>query len=166
MKRPGRLAKPTSRGPSRLRARERSLDLLSDLRRGDTTYSALLRKHHLDTRTAHKYLGRNLIGGANGKSVRASKSDRLVRPLFFPDSIGDLPARIRGSKAATRLSEFYRDRAKLLGGELSPSDFEAKWRGVHIAGKQVFADVTEIFRMQSADALGIESLYASTGGER
>src|SRR5207253_9785892 len=54
-------------------SRERSLALHSDLRRGEGSYSELLRKHHLDTRTAHKYLGRDLRGGTGGQRVRPSK---------------------------------------------------------------------------------------------
>src|SRR5207302_8768321 len=104
---------------SRLTAREkyshqRSLGLLSDLRRGEGPYSDLLRKHHLDTRTAHKHLGRNLLGGTRGQRVRASKADILMRELLFPTSAGDVPVHVRGSQAATKLSEFFRDRDKLL----------------------------------------------------
>jgi hypothetical protein len=47
--------------------RERALELLWELRRGDGPYSKLLRKHRLDARTARKYLGRNLLGGTHGR---------------------------------------------------------------------------------------------------
>jgi len=145
-------------------SRERSLALLSDLRRGEGPYSDLLRKHHLDTRTAHKHLGRNLLGGTRGQRVRASKADRLMRELLFPTSSGDVPVRVRGSQAATKLSEFFRDRDKLLRGKVSPEKFEAKWRGVRIAGQEVFADVAAIFLRANADDLKVETLYASVGG--
>src|SRR5438094_9347707 len=66
-------------------ARERSLALLPDLRAGKAPYSKLLRQHRVSTRTAHKYLGRNLGGGTRrGEPVRPSKSDRLLRELLFP----------------------------------------------------------------------------------
>ena len=145
-------------------SRERSLALLSDLRRGEGPYSDLLRKHHLDTRTAHRYLGGNLLGGARGKRVRASKADRLVRELLLPTSSGDLPVRTRSSQDATKLSEFFHDRDKLLRGKLNTGDFEAKWRGVRVADKELFADAAAIFRMANAGALKVENLYASTGG--
>jgi hypothetical protein len=38
------------------------------------------------------------------------------------------------------LSDYYNDREKLLRGKLSAAKFEAKWRGMRIAGKEVFAD--------------------------
>ena len=126
----------------------------------------LLRKHHLDSRTAHRYLGNNLIGGSPGQRVRATKSDRLVREVMFPTVFGDLPVLTRSSKDATRLSEFLHDRAKLLGGKLSADEFERKWRGVRIAGQEVLADSSEIFRMANAGVLKMENLYASTGGAR
>jgi len=147
-------------------ARERALNLLSDLRRGEGSYSELLSKHHLSSRTARKHLGRDLLGGTRGEPVRASKADRRVRELLFPMSFGDVPARIRGSKDATTLSEFFHDRDQLLRGKLSAEDFAVKWLGVRVAGKELFADAAEIFRMANADELKVEHLYASTGGEQ
>lgn len=88
-------------------APERALNLLSDLRRRKGSYSELLRKHRLGTRTAHKYLGRDLLGGSRGKPVRASKADRRVRLLMFPKDVGDVPIRTRSSRAATKLSEIF-----------------------------------------------------------
>jgi hypothetical protein len=144
----------------------RVLNFFSDLRGGKGSYSALLSKHHLDGRTVRKYLGRNLLGGTRGKPVRATKTDRLVRELMFPMSLGDTPALVRGSSAATKLSEFFHDRDQLLRGKLSADDFEAKWRGVLVAGQELFADAREILRMGNADLLKLETLYASTGGAR
>ena len=144
--------------------RERSLALLSDLRGGKGPYTELLRKHHLDTRTAHKYLGQDLLGETGGKRVRPSKADRRVRELLFPMSSGDLPILTRSSQDATKLSEFFHDRDKLLRGKLTAQTFEAKWRGVRIGGQEVFADVTVILDMANAGDLKVENLYASTGG--
>src|SRR5580692_1785411 len=88
---------------SRLGARERAtyertLNLLADLRRGRGSYSELLRKHRLSSRTAHKLLGRDLLGGTGGKPVRASKADRRIRDLFFPRAAGDVRIRTRSSR--------------------------------------------------------------------
>ncbi len=146
--------------------RERSLALLSDLRRGKGPYGKLLRKHKLDTRTAHMYLGRDLLGGTGGKPVRASKADRRVREVMFPKPFGDVPIRTRNSRDATKLSEFFHDRDKLLRGKLSAKSFEATWRGVRVAGEELFADVSVILGMADADVLKVEKLYASTGGAR
>src|SRR5436309_9127477 len=117
-------------------SRERSLALLSDLRRGEGSYSELLRKHHLDTRTAHKYLRRDLRGGTGGQRVRPSKADSRVRPLLFPDSSGDILARIRGSHTASKLAEFLHDRDKLLSGKLSADNLDAEGLGVRVAGQE------------------------------
>jgi len=170
-KRTSRKAHSISRSPqlASLTAREkasrdRSIALLSDLRRGEGPYWKLLRKHHLHTRTAHKYLGSDLIRGARGKRVRASKADSRIRNLLFPTASGDVPVRIRGSRAATNLSEFFRDRDKLLRGKMSADNFEARWLGVRIAGQEVFADAAVIFDRANAGDMKIENLYASTGG--
>jgi hypothetical protein len=144
---------------------EKSVALLFDLRTGKGTYAHLLRKHRLSSRTARKYLGPNLLRGANGR-VRASKADRLVRHLFFPMPFGDLPVTTRNSRDASRLSEFFNDREKLLSDKMNAREFEQKWRGMRIAGEEVFADSSEIFRMMNAGVLKMEHLYASTGSAR
>jgi hypothetical protein len=169
----GRKAKQNRRAPrySNLTAREkakydRTTNLVTDLRRGEGSYTELLRKHHLGSRTARKYAGRDLLGGTRGKPVRASKADRRVRELMFPRSYGDVPRTIRSSRDASKLSDYYRDRDKLLGNKLRASEFEKKWRGVHIAGEEVFTDAEAIFAMADAGDLRVENLYASTVGAR
>jgi hypothetical protein len=155
----------------RLTERERAkydqtTNLITDLRRGEGPFTELLKKHHLGSRTARKYGGRDLIGGTRGKPVRASKADRRVRLLMFPKAVGDVPIRTRNSRDATKLSEFFHDRDMLLRGKLRAYDFEAKWRGVHVAGRELFTDTNGIFQMADADELKIEHLYASTSRER
>jgi hypothetical protein len=93
--------------------------------------------------------------------VRATKADRRVRDLRFPQSSGDVRIRTRSSRDATALSEYYNDRDKLLRGKVSAEAFEAKWRGARIAGKEVFADATAILERANADDLKMENLYAS-----
>jgi hypothetical protein len=98
--------------------------------------------------------------------VRASKADRRVRDLKFPKSFGDVPIRTRSSRDATKLSEYYNDREKLLQGKLAIAKFQAKWGGVRIAGEEVVTDVRTIFEMAKADVLKMDSLYASVESER
>jgi len=168
-KRTSRTVKPHSLRYDSLTAREkatrkRALDLLSDLRRGEGAYGALLRKHHLDSRTARRYLGRDLIGRTGGERVHASKADRRVRELLFPTPSGDVPIRTRSSQDATKLSEFFHDRDKLVHGKLSADKFEAKWRGVRVAGQEVFADAAAISIRAHAGDLKVDNLYAGTVG--
>jgi len=174
--------KPQGSGTKRARARralpystltarqkatyDRTTNLVTDLRRGDGSYTELLRKHHLGSRTARKYAGRDLFGGTRGKPVRASKADRRARDLMFPQSSGDVRVRTRSSRDATKLSDYYNDRDKLLRGKLGVADFEAKWSGVRIAGQELFADAPVILEMAEADVLKLEDLYASVGPER
>jgi hypothetical protein len=100
------------------------------------------------------------VAGAFG----AAKSDRFTRNLLFPSPSGDIPRQIRGSKAATKLSEFFHDRDTLLHGRMSAREFEAKWRGVRIVGQEVFADAATILLRAHAGDLKVENLYASVGG--
>ena len=145
---------------------DRTTNLITDLRRGEGSYTELLRKHHLGSPTARKYAGGDLLGGTRGKPLRASKADRRVRELLFPIRSGDVPIRTRNSRDATQLSDYYNDRDKLLRGKLGVAEFEAKWRGVRIAGEAVFADAPAILEMADADVLKMEHLYASVGPER
>ena len=151
----------TERGKA---AYNRTTNFVTDVRSGKGPKHKLLREHHLSWRTAQKYGGRDLLlGGGRGKRVRASKADRRVRDLLFPMATGDAPIRTRSSRDATKLSDYYNDRERLLRGKLSIVKFEAKWRGVRIAGKEVFADATTILEMADADVLRMENLYASVG---
>lgn len=164
----GRIVKPRSPRYSTLNTREkatydRTTNLITDVRGRKGSWSELLRKHHLASRTARKYGGRDLLGGGRGKPVRASKADRRVRDLLFPMPTGDVAIRTWSSRDATMLSEYYNDREKLLRGTLSAAKFEAKWRGVRIAGEEVFADAGAILEMADADVLRMENLYASVG---
>ena len=143
-------------------AYRRSAQLVSDLRRRKGSYTTLLQTHHVDARTARKYAGSNL-SGVLGKPVRASKSDRMARELMFPTPFGDAPIVTRSSRDATKLSDFFQDRDKLLRSKLNANEFEAKWRGVSVAGRELFANVAEILRMANADVLKMENLYASAG---
>jgi hypothetical protein len=144
----------------------RAVDLLYDLRHGEGTYTKLLRKHRLSTRKARRYLGSNLLGGTRGKRMRPSKTDRLVRELMFPRSVGDVPELVRGLPAATKLSNFLQDRGDLLRGEMDAHEFEVKWRGVRVDGRELFANADAILRMAEADVLKVEDLYATVGPER
>jgi hypothetical protein len=98
--------------------------------------------------------------------VRASKADRRVRDLWFPDSFGDGHIRTRSSQDATKLSDYYNDRDKLLDNKMSAEEFEAKWRGVRVNSRELHADAVGIFRMENAGVLKLENLYASVGSER
>jgi hypothetical protein len=145
---------------------DRTTNLVTDLRRREGSYTELLRKHHLGSLTARRYAGRDLLGGTRGKPVRASKADRRVRNLMFPQSSGDVRIRTRSSRDATKLSDYFNDRDKLLRGKLGVAEFEAKWRGVRIEGEEVFADAPAILEMADADVLKMEHLYSSVGPER
>ena len=79
---------------------------------------------------------------------------------------GDLPVTIRDSRQASKLSEYFNDRDKLLSGKMTAREFETKWRGARVAGQEVFADASEIFRMANAGVLKMENLYASTSSAR
>jgi hypothetical protein len=144
----------------------RAIDLLYDLRNGEGPYTKLLHKHRLDRRKAREHLGPNLLDGTRGKRVRASKTDSLVRELMFPTSVGDVRELVRGLPAATKLSNFFQDRDKLLRGKLSAHDFETRWRGVRVDGREVFANAAVILRMADAEVLKMENLYASVGSAR
>ena len=87
-----------------------------------------------------------------------------MRELLFPTSSGDVPVRVRGSQAATKLSEFFRDRDRLLGNDMNAREFESKWRGVRIAGQEVFADAGTIFLRAEDGELKVDNLYATVGG--
>jgi hypothetical protein len=147
-------------------AYDRTTNLITDLRRGDGSYTELRRKYHLASSTARKYARRDLVGGTRGKPLRAKKADRRVRDLLFPMPSGDVPIRTRNSRDATKLSDYYNDRDKLLGNKMSAGKFEAQWWGVSIDGREVFAHADAIFRMEDAGILDLKDLYSNGGPEK
>ena len=46
---------------------------------------------------------------------------------------------------------------------MSVEEFEGKWSGVQIDGREVPSDGAEVLRMADADIFQIENLYASVG---
>lgn len=145
---------------------DRTTLLITDVRGRKGSWSELLRKHHLASRTARKYGGRDLLGGTRGRPVRASKADRRVRDLWFPYRSGDWRIRTRSSRDATKLSDYYNDREKLLDNKMSAEEFEAKWNGERVDGRELLADTDNIFRMANAGVLTLKDLYSSGGPEK
>jgi hypothetical protein len=146
-------------------ARERALAALARMRREGRSLRAAATAEGTSPGTVKRYVG-SALRQEPGGHYRPTPRDRIVRELLFPMASGDLPVRTRSSQDATMLSEFFHDRDKLLRGELSSNSFEEKWRGKRVAGRELFADAAEILRMGEADVLPLESLYASTTGER
>jgi hypothetical protein len=83
--------------------------------------------------------------------------------LCFRRLSGDVPVLVRGSRPATKLSSYFQDRERLLRNKMSAEEFEAKWRDVQVAGREIFADADGVLRMANADIFQIEHLYASVG---
>jgi len=97
-----------------------------------------------------------------GHAAEVGQAPRSAeRPTFYqvpialgagrsaPTELIDVPARHGGQ--AARLGAYMSDVGALLDGRLGGSDFETKWRGRRIAGRQVEyrpARVAEIMRQQ------------------
>ena len=101
---------------------------------------------------ASQYARAKLTGGC----VNSCSRNLLVTYPFVPVVRETRRSSLNSSTTATIF----------LHGKLNVDDFEAKWRGVRVAGQELFADAAEIFRMADADVLKLENLYASTGGAR
>jgi hypothetical protein len=147
-------------------AYDRTTNLITDVRGSKGQWPELLKKHRLSSRKARESAGRDLLGGTRGKPVRAGKADRRVRDLWFPGPSGDVRTRTRSSRDATQLSDYYNDREKLLGDNMSPEEFEAKWRGVRVNGQELYSDAAGIFRMEDAGILDLDDLYSDGGPEK
>ncbi|MFZ0861486.1 MAG: hypothetical protein WCA27_13595 [Candidatus Sulfotelmatobacter sp.] len=59
-----------------------------------------------------------------------------------------------------------RSRVQQFCYQLSFEKFEAKWWGVSIDGRDVFADADAIFRMEDAGILDLKDLYSNGGPEK
>ncbi len=122
---------------------------------------------HVDRRSARKYLGSALLKPEHkGGELRATKGDRITRTLRFAGANGTFDYKqVRGSKAASELSQYFKElKAALRDRKLT--EFEAKWKGAKISGKEVLADATRIQQLADAGLLKFETLYKQARGGR
>jgi hypothetical protein len=140
-------------------ARERSLKALSAMRRGDSLFKAA-RENGLTIRTVKRYVGSELVQDRPGGRIRATKSDRLLRPLQIPGPDGPRDIEVRGSKTAARFAKYKASINRLLRGDRNAM---SEWHGRRIAGIELVTDPKVLIEQARKEILPY-SLYRSLSG--
>lgn len=142
-------------------ARENAAHVLTRMREGYSLTSASA-EYGVDRRTVEKFAGKALRKAESGRYT-ARASDNIVRELRVPAYGGYEVYQVRGSRAATQLSErLHAQRYFLATGDDSRM---RKLRGTvvrDIYGREVpyLTDLDELERLGDAGAFSFESMYA------
>jgi hypothetical protein len=132
----------------------RALRVLARLRRTGRTLSSVAREEHMDPRTVRKYVGSNL----RGRRRVPTKGDSRNRSMLIPTTLGNVPARVRGSKQASQLGRYMSAVGKFLRtGDTRPLK---KFKGKTIAGHGLITDPDMLSSLAQAGALQLEEIYA------
>ncbi len=151
--------------PKQLAAKDRSLQALGKMKHEKWSLNKATKWARVDKRTARKYLGSALLEPEHkGGQLRAAKGDKITRILLFAGADGSLGYKpIIGSKAASELSDYFKElKAALHDRKLT--EFEARWKGAKISGKEVLADAAKIQELADAGLLKFETLYKQARG--
>jgi hypothetical protein len=129
------------------------------MRGGDSLFKAA-RENGLTIRTVKRYVGSELIQDRPGGRIRATKSDRLVRPLQIPGPDGPRDIEVRGSKAAARAAKYKASINRLLRGDRNAM---SEWQGKKIARIALITDPKVLIEQARKEILPY-SLYRSFSG--
>lgn len=140
-------------------ARERALKTLSAMRRGNTLAKAA-RDNGVTIRTVKRYVGSELVQNRPGGRIRATKSDRLIRPLQIPGPNGPRDIAVRGSKAASKFATYKASINRLLRGDHNAM---TPWHGKSIAGIKLITDPKTLIEQARKEILPY-GLYRSLSG--
>jgi hypothetical protein len=131
----------------------RSLHVLARMRRTSSSLTAAAKEEHIDPRTVRKYLKSEIRGRG-----RATKADRRRRDMLIPTTIGNAPAKVRGSKQASLLGSYM----SAVGKYLRTGDVDglAEFEGQSIAGHVLITDSDLLSSLAQAGALTLDEIYA------
>jgi hypothetical protein len=140
-------------------AQRRAFDALRAMRGGDSLFKAA-RENGLTIRTVKRYVGSELVQDRPGGRIRATKSDRLLRPLQIPGLDGPRDIEVRGSKTAARFAKYKASINRLLRGDRNAM---SEWHGKKIAGIELITDPKILVEQARREILPY-SLYRSLSG--
>ena len=131
---------------------------LRNMRAGESI-TAAARAEGLDVRTLRRHAGNEIYETRSGE-VRARK--RITRSMPFLGTDGELKTlRIRGGAATSLNAEYWSELQKALrSGQLT--EFEAKWRGTKVNGREVLSDAAKLSELAEAGVLNLGPLVMSS----
>jgi hypothetical protein len=139
-------------------ARKRSLSVLARVRRGESLSQAA-RNERTTTRTARKYVGKQLRRDSSGR-YRATRGDRLRRDINVLGYDGYAPVVVHSSKQVHLASQHLIAVARFLR---PPGDRELlrPFIGKRIGGVELLTDPDRLQILADADLVKLDALYRS-----
>jgi len=154
-------AKPLSAlSPESQLARERALEALSLMRAQGFSLTRAAQQAQTTTRTVRKYVSRALVKEKG--HLRAKPSDGLERRLRFLTVRGIIELRVRSSRTATRIAQYWNavDHYLKTGNTSLLRPFRGKTVRAGKVGYPFLTDPRTLNRLALAGEVTFEDLYA------
>jgi hypothetical protein len=128
------------------------------MRRTGASLTAASLEEHVDPRTVLRYRWHELRRSGRGKPYQPTKTDRLIRKMLVPTTLGPSPVSVRGSQRASKLGRYMSAVGKYLRtGETAALD---KFEGQSISGHRLITDPRTLSSLAQAGALQLDEIYA------
>ena len=177
LSRGAKTSRPSSKPPARksrtrVTARQRAtydraLHALASMRRGESLASAC-RAEHIKPATFLRYVGGAVRHEKPGGRFRVVASDALKRELQVPTAQGPVRVSAKGIKAAREFSEYLNAIAHFNRSGDTSRLKRFKGRTFVAEGRrhEFLTDPKKLMELAEADALRLDSLYASVSSHR
>ena len=163
--------KQPSRQPRRANARQdatynRAVHALALMRRGESL-SAACRAEHIKPDTFLRYIGSAVRHDKPGSRFRVTATDSLTRALLVPAADGPVRVSVKGIKAAREFSAPANAIAHFnrTGDTSKLKRFKGKTFRSEGRRYEFLTDPDTLMTLAEADALRLDSLYASVSGQ-
>lgn len=162
-----RVAKRQTNPERKGAAYDRALKALALMRRGDSL-SAACKAEHIKPDTFRRYVGTAVRHDRPSGRFRATRVDTLTRELSVPTSLGPTRVNVKGIKAARQFSAHANAIAHFnrTGDRSRLKRFEGKTFTAGGRRHQFLTDPDQLMELAEADALRLDSLYASVSERR
>lgn len=138
----------------------RAVRVLGRVRRGESLYKAA-RTERVKPNTVKKYLPRQFRQEAAGKRWKPTKYDRLTVPMNILTPQGPATVPVRGSRERNLLGRYSVALRKWREGQPGAGAELAKFKDQTVGGQPLITDEALLARLEDADAIRFEELYAS-----
>jgi hypothetical protein len=147
----------------RSQARSRALHALAKMRKDKLSLAEACRLEHIKPATFRRYVGSAIQQGRPGSRYRVTRADKLRRDLQIPTALGPTSVPIRGSRNATRVSNYLNAVATYLrtGNQSKLKAFDGAKVGPWGRQIELITDPATLSSLAEAGALQLDQLYSA-----
>jgi hypothetical protein len=154
---------PCLKSECEAQTRSRALHALAKMRREKLSLAEACRLEHIKPATFRRYVGGAVQQEKPGGRYRATRGDKLRRDLQIPTALGPTAIPIRGSKSATRVSNYLNAVGIYLrtGNQSKLKKFDGMKVGPRGRQVELITDPAALSSLAEAGALQLDQLYAA-----